>query len=51
MQPEYPMAVFDEEAIIEEDIDVYIRLALLLDMGLTLAECRAWEKLRRKKAS
>ena len=40
---EYPMPVFDEETVIQDDTDLLIRLALLAESGLTLEEVRAYE--------
>ena len=52
MPPEtFPMAVFDQEALIEDDTDQLIRLTLLAAAGLSLEEVRAYESQRTEKAS
>lgn len=38
----FPMAVFDEDAELDQDVDHLIRIALLAEIGLSLEETRAW---------
>lgn len=42
----YPMNVFDQEAILEDDTDLLIRMAFLAEAGLSLEEIRAYESQR-----
>ena len=45
MMETYPMVVFDEEAEVEDDVDKLLRLVLLVEIGFTLDEARAWSSL------